>query len=572
VTPEPAFFTIDQGTATTAAAVVGRLGGRWRLLAAGSVPAGIAEDILLEDLVARVRRADSSLIPGVGNADSPAGTAEWREWQRVRSRTSPAPPLALAAGSERSLAAVEPAFANAGWRIVARLTPDRLDAIAATELLLAGGAISIVLAGGPDDGSGLPEIAALIGAAIGGRPDVHVLLVGPAAGGIGLPPGPRVSRLPAPMRPSASAVRASAEVDDLAARALRLGLEAGDPQAMREPMESAADAGGPPVDGRTAFARGVASLAVVLGLVVDGFDVGFEAGMRVFATRDGVERAVTRADGALLPVSRRDALARAGVARDDERVLDGILGWSPLRDEGEVVRDRLRNMRLAPWRDAAGDGARLRLAAARAALSRLDAAWTSDGIDAAAVSVGRDVPDLLVASGGCFASAPPPAVALALIDAIRRPGAIVLALDHARMLAPLGSLPDEGDRRRLLADLADDILLPLGGAILVPGLRAGRRATLRITSDGTTSEIALHAGAVQVVDLPPGLVASAEVEAAEEFWVGVRARRAAFPVTGGLGGLLIDTRDVPLRLPERPDRRREVLDAWQRPLWVGGDA
>ena len=37
-------------------------------------------------------------------------------------------------------------------------------------------------------------------------------------------------------------------------------------------------------------------------------------------------------------------------------------------------------------------------------------------------------------------------------------------------------------------------------------------------------------------------------------------------------GLLVDLRDIPLRLPERPDRRREVLSTWERALWPELDA
>jgi hypothetical protein len=53
--------------------------------------------------------------------------------------------------------------------------------------------------------------------------------------------------------------------------------------------------------------------------------------------------------------------------------------------------------------------------------------------------------------------------------------------------------------------------------------------------------------------------------------LGVRGREFEIPVSGGLGGLLVDMRDVPLRLPSRPDRRREALAAWQRPLWPDAD-
>ena len=43
-------------------------------------------------------------------------------------------------------------------------------------------------------------------------------------------------------------------------------------------------------------------------------------------------------------------------------------------------------------------------------------------------------------------------------------------------------------------------------------------------------------------------------------------------MTGGLGGLVVDLRDVPLRLPERADLRGELLEAWQTSLVDRTDA
>jgi len=53
-------------------------------------------------------------------------------------------------------------------------------------------------------------------------------------------------------------------------------------------------------------------------------------------------------------------------------VLDAVLRWSPLRGDTFAMRDRVRNLLLAPWREAGGDGARLRLAAARALMAAGD--------------------------------------------------------------------------------------------------------------------------------------------------------------------------------------------------------
>ena len=86
-----------------------------------------------------------------------------------------------------------------------------------------------------------------------------------------------------------------------------------------------------------------------------------------------------------------------------------------------------------------------------------------------------------------------------------------------------------------------------------------------------SSETDLVPGGLEVVDLPPGEVATAEFHFRDAVRLGTRGRRFAIDVSGGLGGLLVDLRDVPLRLPDRMDRRRELLDAWQESLWLTRD-
>ena len=43
-------------------------------------------------------------------------------------------------------------------------------------------------------------------------------------------------------------------------------------------------------------------------------------------------------------------------------------------------------------------------------------------------------------------------------------------------------------------------------------------------------------------------------------------------MTGGLGGLVVDLRDVPLRLPDRADLRGELLESWQTSVVSGREA
>jgi hypothetical protein len=178
-------------------------------------------------------------------------------------------------------------------------------------------------------------------------------------------------------------------------------------------------------------------------------------------------------------------------------------------------------------------------------------------------------PDILVVAGGVWSVAPAPAIAAAVLDVVRRTGVTHIVFDHARILGPIGTIADDGERAAVLADLVDDALAPLATAVLPQGLRAGRfvgRARVD-THDGTSVETELVAGRLVTLDVPPGLVGSAEFDFRDAVVLGGRGRTFAVEVAGGMGGLLVDLRDVPLRLPESLERRRELLAAWQQPFW-----
>ena len=81
----------------------------------------------------------------------------------------------------------------------------------------------------------------------------------------------------------------------------------------------------------------------------------------------------------------------------------------------------------------------------------------------------------------------------------------------------------------------------------------------------------LAPGAVELVDVPPGEHANVELQFREVVDIGVKARHMALVVTGGLGGLVVDLRGVPLRLPDRLEPRRELLASWQGAVWPGFD-
>lgn len=547
MTAEPrAFLALDLGSATHSASLIGWVHGRWRLLGNLAVPAAIAIEPAVDLLVGRLRAADASLSAHLLPDEAEA-------LPRLTVRTGPAPRLAVVAATDRGVAELATAARLAGWS-VSSASVESGDPLVMTRLLLRPD-VGTVLAGasdppGGDERASIADLAAVVGAAAGRRPELGVVL----AGGMAAEADAIRRPSPEPDSPSEAATPAGDEADG--AVVLAPAATAGEPrgEALRTLLE-AMRAG--PDDGRAALARATGSLAEVLGRLVETVDVGYGSSTRVVASpgvggEPGTVRSFTIADAALVPVD----------VRDD--VVDGVLGWATVPFDRHRMRDRLRELRMFPWAEAHGEGAQLRLAAARAALTRLAAATSAAAPPRA--------PDLLVAAGGAWAVAPGPAIALAMVDGLRRSGTSVLAHDHARLLGPIGAIEDPRERRTIVGDLANDAFIPLGSVIVPSGLRAGRSAG-RMTVHGAagSSELDLVPGGLELVDLPPGESAVAELEFRDTVTLGAHGRSFAVNVGGGLGGLLIDLRDVPLRLPDRHERRRELLAAWQRALWAGID-
>jgi hypothetical protein len=531
-----AFFAIDHGTATTAASLIAPVEGRFRLLATGAAPRGAEVDAILEDLVLRVEAVEPGLL---------GPTTGWRRWARLESTTRTPRRVLCVATTDGVADALRRMFAWRGWSVAGRVVAAYVDPLEAMTACLDPGidALAVAAGGRGDDEQRLrTRLAPLLAAVMHERPELPILVCGPAD----WPDlaGPTVVPLVAP--------DADPALPDPALQAVRVSLE-------RDPGD---DPGEDLPDGRLAIAEAVATLAALLHRRIEAVDVGHSGGSRLLATPAALERQVVSADAALVPGRVHPDSGGRGSGLD--AAVDDITGWSTIRTDPYTLADRLRNLRLAPWRDGAGDGARLRLAALRAALARLDRTWRDRPVGG---PIGTG--DMLVCTGGAFAAVPPPAVALAVVDGMRSPGVRSLFHDHARLLGPIGALPDEGDRRRLLADLLDDALVPVGSTIIVGEGRVAGRApiAMRLTSRLARQDMELPSGDVHLMDLPPGVPAQVELASRESGLLGLRSRRVVVEVTGGLGGLLVDTRDVPLRLPDRAERRRSQLEAWEQPVW-----
>ncbi len=535
---------IDAGAATTSVSLLARVDGRWRLTGTLAGPAGTPEAALLSTLARRIRLADAEFgsWPELGD-----GVLEAIPTLAARSRR---PGLLLVLGaSRRVVGELRTEAVRTGWRVVTASTESH-DPREMTALALDPD-VDVVLIGagdppGPDERGSLEDLAALGAAVARRRPMLRMLVGAPIrarrawAETLGDHPGDPDRIADAP--PASGRRRVS--------HALRTVLEA-----------QRADR----TDGRSNLGAAAASLAELLDLRVELLEVGFDGGARLLAEPGAAGagpscRGIVTAEGGLVP------------PEPDDDTVDSVLAWTTGSLDRHRMSDRLRELRRRPWVDAAGDGARLRLSAASAALARL-AALTPD--------ISAHPPaDLTVISGGAFATAPASAMGLAVADTVRRTGSTQLAWDHARLLGPIGTIEDAGERRSLLADLVRDGLVPLGSLVIVGGiggLRAnGRRVGARsgrLTFDvaGSATKHDLTPGELVFLDVPPGTSGEARFEFSETVRLGRRARRVTVPVAGGLAGLIVDLRDVPLNLPDRRDRRRSRLAEWGAQAWPRDD-
>ncbi len=522
-----AFVTLDRGTATCAAAVVGRVDRRWRLLAATALPAPAvrAPDALIELLLGRVRAADPALAADLG-LDRPGKIPPVIE--AVGGALTQAVVLAA---SEASRQRLEVDARAAGWRTTGA-SAERLDPLETMRLATRPDVAALIVGTGDppdaDERDLVGELVALAAGVAARRPGMPVILVGAAAARASdFPLGTEVVAVPRPHGDAALDLRAL-----LAAR--RAG----------------------PADARQALVAATATLAEVLDLRIELLEVGMSGALRARAEPGPRPGAPAR-------IAALEAPSAILGLVDDDAALDRVEAWTTLGLDRARLRDRLAELRLAPWADLGGDGALLRAAALRAALERL--------VESTAELDGPS-PDLVVLAGGAWSSIPAPAALLVLADGIRRPGVVQVALDSARLLAPLGTIGDGAERARVVGDLIADVLVPLGTLAIARGARAGRHGgQLRLTVGDAPVDLQLAGGRLALVDLPPGQAGVAELGFRAPVDLGVRGKRFAVRASGGLAGLVVDLRDVPLRLPERADERRDMLGSWEAALWPERD-
>jgi hypothetical protein len=507
---------LDLGSAWTKAALVGRAGGRWRIVSGTAQPSSWGESVLVEDLVGRlVPHADARLSRRLALLvrDAPRITCQ-----------SPRRPgrLAVVADTTADQEAATLVATRNGWSVVAALAgndrrpeSERYEPIRDAE---------------PDawlavssDGAPPPE-GPLWGvlAAARGSSGAPLLVVGaedvqePFAGLF----GPAMQWIGPAMD------------DTLSAALLTLLAQANGQGEVRSLA---------PI----AFGRSMVALARGLGLEVLGVDVGATWLGWGAATPSGGTTAILAGTGDRpLPEGSR-AAAEVLPADVDEF----------------ATTDAMANLAARPMAVPSS--------VAEAAIAQ---ALGIDRLAAARRWLGGCPPiDLLVGGGRLLAGAVHPGdAALALLDGLRPAGVTQLAVDPWGICGPLGTLAGE-DVDEGMETLRDDLLVPLGTAVVTHGGQPGQvafQARLHRPGWPDSTRHQVRAGGVAVLPLERGASGELEIELERgvELGVAYRSRRIRAAVTGGAVGVILDARDDPIQLPTRPGDARSVIQSWRDAL------
>ena len=521
---------VDVGSAWAKAGVIGRVRGRWRLVAHAAQPTAWGPAELRRALIDQLRAgADPRLEDRLDDLLAGANRIECHTARR------PARLAIVAVSREMSGMAARRAAESTGWQVTevvtfddGRTLADRLSTLQATD-------VDAWLVAGGFDGTRSPralEAAAL--AASARRPGSGPVIW---AGSVDLA-GDVLNLFEPGAASSVANPRPDARREDpvpLRMRLVELLREVASPE---DEVHLAS----------VAFPRAMGALAAATGLRILGIDVGARSATRALGEPDGSVASRSHARGGLAGAILAPG-APARVAR-----LAGDAG-----DEASVA-DLLQTLRARP---ATVPQTPEELSATQAAARVQIAALLED-----------DVPeplDLIVGAGRTIGMAPHPGqAARILLDGVRPVGVTQLAVDAAALLGPLGSLPGDEIREGLTL-LGDDLLVSLGTAIVCRGGEPGRvamRVTVHRSGWPGLAPIDVRTGQLQVVPLGRGQEAEVTIEPALGVTLGAarRSPRITAVVTGGAVGLILDARGIPIVLPRRGDDRRAVSAGWRDAL------
>ncbi len=274
-----------------------------------------------------------------------------------------------------------------------------------------------------------------------------------------------------------------------------------------------------------------------------------------------------------------NVLAEAGI--------DNVMRWVPFELPELSVRNRIKNKMIRPTTVPQSlDDLKLEQAIAREALRLAFEQHKSFAVGLKGVQQERTISDafsqsasgetlvnmmdldLLVGSGGVLSHAPRrQQAAMMLIDGFLPEGVTRLAVDSIFMMPQLGVLAEVHEKAATEV-FEKDCLIHLGTLVAPVGTAQEGKPCVTFEAafpDGTSVNKEIPFGEMHVFPLGLGETARIKLTPVRGFDVGAGAGKPLDrKVSGGVVGLMIDTRGRPFQLPTDARQRVEKLDKWAK--------
>ncbi|HHN94426.1 MAG TPA: hypothetical protein ENK17_06630, partial [Anaerolineae bacterium] len=260
-------------------------------------------------------------------------------------------------------------------------------------------------------------------------------------------------------------------------------------------------------------------------------------------------------------------VAFGGARFAEERGPERLLRWLPDEMSGDALLGMLINKEMHPASvPQEGREVRVEQALAREAIRTAMATARPGWRPGEAQLYPRLLPlcDKILISGDTLARAPRPGqAALTVIDAVEPIGVCTLVLDVYGMAAALGNVASLSPQAAVEA-LESGALTNLATVIAPVGRSRPGDLILKVGvtyDDGSTFDVEVHYGNIEVLPLPPGQEAELELRPARHIDVGLGGpgKSGKQRVSGSLVGLIIDGRGRPLTVSGKPEERRAQM-------------
>lgn len=274
-----------------------------------------------------------------------------------------------------------------------------------------------------------------------------------------------------------------------------------------------------------------------------------------------------------------------------EAGIENICRWLPFEEDRDGCEDRLRNKMIRPTtiphtleellieHSVAREALRLGLDHHKTLATRLKGVSRATSVDERFEQLGKSLQEtyidlmnikVIAGTGGLLSHAPRRAQSLLILtDAFQPEGVTQIVQDSVFMMPHLGLLST------IYPDISwqifdKDCLVRLGTVIAPSGqLNEGQEAlNIRLEMpDGETIEKSVVFGKILLIPLAERMEAKATINVHRGLAIDVdEARTLETTITGGVVGVIIDTRGRPLKLPDNEGKRQEKLLTWFKAL------